>query len=71
MFDMWSTKTIMLESYFGVLVLFLMFCLECSVVNSFNLDVRIPLVKTGTKGTYFGYSVAEHKYMNSATVTPW
>ncbi|XP_066588057.1 integrin alpha-PS1 isoform X2 [Prorops nasuta] len=28
---------------------------------SFNLEARVPVVKRGLKGSYFGYSVAEHQ----------
>ncbi|XP_012275249.1 integrin alpha-PS1 [Orussus abietinus] len=29
--------------------------------NGFNLETRVPLVKRGREGSYFGYSVAEHQ----------
>jgi len=32
-----------------------------SVVLSFNLETRLPVIKRGTDGSYFGYSVAEHQ----------
>ena len=28
---------------------------------AFNLEPRIAIVKTGPKGSYFGYSVAQHQ----------
>lgn len=28
--------------------------------NAFNLENRLPLIKYGAAGSYFGYSVAEH-----------
>ena len=30
-------------------------------VNSFNLEARIPVIKRGSRGSYFGFSVAEHQ----------
>ncbi|XP_015598210.1 integrin alpha-PS1 isoform X2 [Cephus cinctus] len=30
-------------------------------VRSFNLETRIPVIKRGLDGSYFGYSVAEHQ----------
>ncbi|XP_043467893.1 integrin alpha-PS1 isoform X2 [Leptopilina heterotoma] len=39
-------------------------CLVLSIlssVNSFNLEARIPVIKKGVKGSYFGFSVAEHQ----------
>lgn len=38
-------------------VLFLCF-LHC--VAGFNLEPRIPVIKFGEPGSYFGFSVAEH-----------
>lgn len=29
-------------------------------VTSFNLEPRIPVLKFGDEGSYFGFSVAEH-----------
>ena len=29
--------------------------------SAFNLEPRIAIVKTGPKGSYFGYSVAQHQ----------
>lgn len=34
--------------------------INVSVVNSFNLENRLPIIKYGQEGSYFGYSVAEH-----------
>lgn len=31
------------------------------LVSSFNLEPRLAIVKEGTAGTYFGYSVAQHQ----------
>ena len=33
--------------------------------SAFNLDPRIPVVKTGATGSYFGYSVAQHRTLTS------
>lgn len=30
-------------------------------INAFNLEARIPVIKRGLSGSYFGYSVAEHQ----------
>ncbi|XP_054286091.1 integrin alpha-PS1-like isoform X2 [Macrosteles quadrilineatus] len=35
-----------------------------SVVLCFNLETRLPVIKRGTEGSYFGYSVAEHQSIN-------
>ena len=35
--------------------------LLCAGASAFNLEDRNPIVKRGEKGSYFGYSVAEHK----------
>ena len=44
------------------LLLFLLLALQVQVqVQSFNLEPRIPLVKRGHSGSYFGYSVAQHQ----------
>uniref|UniRef100_A0A646QFY9 Integrin alpha-PS1 n=1 Tax=Hemiscolopendra marginata TaxID=943146 RepID=A0A646QFY9_9MYRI len=41
-------------------VIFINLLILIYVVNSFNLDPRIPVIKTGDPNTYFGFSVAEH-----------
>lgn len=33
----------------------------------FNLETRLPLVKIGTDGVYFGFSVAEHQTVDHIT----
>ena len=33
--------------------------------SAFNLDPRIPVVKSGATGSYFGYSVAQHRTLTS------
>jgi hypothetical protein len=30
----------------------------------FNLETRLPLVKVGAQGVYFGFSVAEHQMVD-------
>ncbi|KFM71697.1 hypothetical protein X975_10596, partial [Stegodyphus mimosarum] len=30
----------------------------------FNLETRIPVIKEGPTGSYFGYSVAQHQLTN-------
>jgi len=37
------------------------------ILNAFNLETRLPLVKKGPKNSYFGYSVAEHLIVNEMT----
>lgn len=34
---------------------------------SFNLESRLPVIKRGRDGTYFGYSVAEHQSIAEVT----
>lgn len=34
------------------------------IVRGFNLETRLPLVKQGNAGSYFGYSVAAHQIRN-------
>lgn len=34
------------------------------IVTGFNLEVRLPVVKQGHSGSYFGYSVAAHQIRN-------
>ncbi|XP_059476549.1 integrin alpha-PS1 isoform X2 [Neocloeon triangulifer] len=36
-------------------------------VRAFNLETRLPLVKNGADGVYFGFSVAEHQIVDSVT----
>lgn len=31
-----------------------------TTTSAFNLENRLPLTKYGARGSYFGYSVAEH-----------
>ncbi|XP_015438656.1 PREDICTED: integrin alpha-PS1 [Dufourea novaeangliae] len=37
------------------------FILNVCLVYTFNLEPRIPVIKRGLNGSYFGYSVAEHQ----------
>lgn len=41
--------------YSSVIFLCILYC-----VTSFNLEPRIPVIKFGEPGSYFGFSVAEH-----------
>lgn len=34
--------------------------LNISLVNCFNLENRLPIVKYGEEDSYFGYSIASH-----------
>ncbi|XP_049873202.1 integrin alpha-PS1 isoform X2 [Pectinophora gossypiella] len=38
---------------------------------SFNLEPRIPVIKLGEAGSYFGFSVAEHLTVNENVNTSW
>lgn len=44
-------------------------------VQSFNLEPRIPVIKHGSAGSYFGYSVAQHRNVvetaNSSVSNSW
>ncbi|XP_054716032.1 integrin alpha-PS1-like [Uloborus diversus] len=40
-------------------------CMFLCVADAFNLEPRIPVLKLGDKGSYFGYSVAEHQILDS------
>ena len=37
------------------------------VLNGFNLEPRIPVIKNGLPGSYFGYSVAQHQSINEGS----
>lgn len=39
--------------------------------NAFNLENRLPLIKYGSAGSYFGYSVAEHVETDSEDIKWW
>ena len=41
--------------------------LSSSVVIGFNLEQRIPVIKNGMAGSYFGYSVAQHQSVSLET----
>lgn len=43
----------------------------CGSVAAFNLEARLPIVKLGVPGTYFGYSVAQHLTSNKSDSTKW
>lgn len=38
---------------------------------AFNLEPRIPVIKRGMEGSYFGYSVAEHQEIEHSLKTSW
>lgn len=46
------------------LFIYLLFVCE---INCFNLDARIPIIKRGKVGSYFGYSVAEHEEIDESS----
>ena len=39
----------------------LLMAVMANQASAFNLEPRIAIVKTGPKGSYFGYSVAQHQ----------
>ncbi|XP_063233340.1 integrin alpha-PS1 isoform X2 [Bacillus rossius redtenbacheri] len=41
--------------------------MHANSVRAFNLEPRIPLIKKGSPGSYFGYSVAEHQTVDDIT----
>lgn len=43
-------------------------CLFLFVADAFNLEPRLPVLKLGEKGSYFGYSVAEHQILDSRNI---
>ncbi|XP_071446046.1 integrin alpha-PS1 isoform X1 [Hetaerina americana] len=43
--------------------------LLCCGANGFNLEPRIPIIKVGNRGSYFGFSVAEHKAVDDVNTT--
>jgi len=48
-------------------VVFLVLVLEALAgCCGFNLDARIPVIKEGAEGSYFGYSVAQHQSLNDS-----
>ncbi|KAG5326302.1 ITA1 protein, partial [Pseudoatta argentina] len=42
------------------MIALLLIALSACVTHAFNLEPRIPVVKRGLHGSYFGYSVAQH-----------
>lgn len=59
-----STASALLRNVFHVFFLIQVF-IFFPYAHTFNLDTKIPIVKFGPKGSYFGYSVAEHVTLNS------
>lgn len=53
------------------LLLLLVAAAICVSVGAFNLEARLPIVKSGAAGSYFGYSVAEHVTSNKSDSTKW
>ena len=49
---------------FGLLTI-LFFIFATSLVFSFNLEVRYPIIKVGRGQAYFGYSVAQHRTLRT------
>lgn len=49
------------------LVPFLFVPLNFYLIHSFNLETRIPVIKRGKTGSYFGFSVAEHQSVDDVT----
>lgn len=39
----------------------LVLCVLCYGSEGFNLETRLPIIKVGNRGAYFGYSVAQHQ----------
>lgn len=48
-----------------VLLTTLFFLFVTSLVSSFNLEVRYPIIKVGRGQAYFGYSVAQHRTLRT------
>ncbi|XP_046437434.1 integrin alpha-PS1-like isoform X2 [Daphnia pulex] len=44
-----------------------LFLLLATSANGFNLEPRIPVMKNGMAGSYFGYSVAQHQSVSAET----
>ncbi|VDI37504.1 integrin alpha 6 [Mytilus galloprovincialis] len=44
----------------------LLIILTISCVCGFNIDTKIPFIRTGPANSYFGFSIAEHMITNSA-----
>jgi hypothetical protein len=47
------------------LLTILFFLFATSLVSSFNLEVRYPIIKVGRGQAYFGYSVAQHRTLRT------
>lgn len=46
---------------------FIIVPLYTNLICGFNLDTKIPIIKTGQKNSYFGFSVAEHQSLDDVT----
>ncbi|XP_013781408.1 integrin alpha-PS1-like [Limulus polyphemus] len=59
------------ERYLNFLLsMLLLWHLGLLKVKGFNLEQRIPIIKQGEKGSYFGYSVAQHQIVTSGSMDP-
>lgn len=47
-----------------LLILICIFIFNVVIINCFNLETRLPVVKQGHNGSYFGYAVAAHQIRN-------
>ena len=47
-------------AYFAIYLFYI-----CSTIGAFNLDTKVPIVKTGPPNSYFGFSVAQHQQSDS------
>lgn len=43
-----------------ITIVWLLTATSLTQIDAFNLENRLPIVKRGEDGTYFGYSVASH-----------
>lgn len=54
-----------MANLYCLLTVVILYQVELSL--SFNLESRLPVIKRGSDGTYFGYSVAEHQSISEVT----
>lgn len=62
-----------LRASFGSQSLIFLFLLSfyLCLVEAFNLEVRVPIIKQGNHESYFGYSVAQHQTLNDNYSKSW
>lgn len=48
-------------------VILTLLCFIIEQVLPFNLETRLPVIKEGAPGAYFGFSVAEHQTVDDVT----